>query len=71
MKCTWKDCNNDATNPQLDKYKNEWANLCNKHHEELEEAILGESFNPKIALKSWILASGGAKKLSQGIMDEQ
>jgi hypothetical protein len=70
MICTWKDCNDKASNPQLDKNGNEWANLCEYHHKKLEDSIVGENFNPKIALKNWILASGGAKEMTKKIIGE-
>ncbi len=61
MECTWKDCSEIATNIQLDKNGKEWANLCNDHNSELEKAI--QDCTPKVLMRAWVLASGGAKKM--------
>jgi len=58
MQCTWKNCAEEATHPQLDRNKNQWANLCEKHHNELKEAVGAE---PKCMLSAWIKATGGAE----------
>lgn len=64
--CTWKDCKSVACVPQLDKNKKEWANLCQKHHDEIEDSF--KNFSPKKILKSWILAQGGAKVAAKKTM---
>ncbi len=66
MKCTWKDCEKDAKVPQYDKDKKEWANLCQKHHDEIEDCI--KNFNPKKMLGCWVKAQGGAKKAANRII---
>lgn len=66
MICTWKNCNKQAIKPQLDKNGKQWAKLCQQHHDELESAldlVNNKPFNPKILLRAWILASGGAKEM--------
>jgi len=63
MKCTWKDCMEEATIPQLDKGGKQWANLCNSHHVELEDAI--SSGNPALLLSRWIRAAGGASAMAK------
>jgi len=63
MQCTWKDCTEESTTPQLDKNGNEWANLCDSHHTELEEAI--GSGNPKLLLSRWVRAAGGASEMAK------
>ena len=63
MQCTWKDCIEKATTPQLDKNGIEWANLCDAHHIELEEAIVSD--NPKLLLSRWVRASGGASIMAK------
>ena len=62
MDCTWKDCENKAEHPQIGKNGNEWANLCTQHNTELDKAV--DKMMPKPILKSWVQASGGAKKLA-------
>lgn len=61
--CTWKDCNQPATHPQLSNDGSEWANLCDSHSEEMEQAVT--SLDPKTLVRSWILAMGGAKKAAK------
>jgi hypothetical protein len=63
MTCTWKDCNEEATYPQFDNKAKVWADLCEKHHVELDKSIGGD---PKVMLRAWVLASGGAKKMVHG-----
>lgn len=43
--CTWKFCNGEATHPLFDRDRNEWANLCDKHFQEEEEAFDAYSEN--------------------------
>lgn len=60
--CTWKDCDGIAAFSQYDKNGKEWANLCDEHNEELDAAV--EDPSPKAILRAWVLASGGAKKIT-------
>ena len=62
MKCTWVDCINTATKPQLNEQGNQWANLCDEHHEQIQKAI--EELDVKALVSAWVKASGGAKKLA-------
>jgi len=57
--CTWKGCDAEATHPQIAKDGEEWANLCDEHHTEVELAI--KSMVPKRLLRAWIRAQGGSK----------
>lgn len=63
--CTWKNCIEEGRNSLKDKYGIEWAFLCDKHNKELNDSI--DSKDPKKILRSWVLASGGADKLSERI----
>lgn len=58
MECTWKGCDKEAVQPKLDRDGNQWADLCEDHHGELEKAIGAE---PKRMLSAWVKAMGGAK----------
>ncbi len=67
-RCTWyyRDSNSSCGNEALhEKYGKDgilhgcWANLCDRHHEELEEAI--QSLDGKQIMSAWIKAGGGAK----------
>jgi hypothetical protein len=58
MICTWKDCNNKAEYFCLNREGVAWANLCKVHDKELDEAVI--SSIPKIILRAWVRASGGA-----------
>lgn len=51
--------------PQLDNDSNEWAILCKWHHDEIEAAISSNPFNPKMLLRAWIKAQGGAKSAAE------
>ena len=62
MVCTWVDCKEKGDVPQLDNNGNEWGNLCQEHHDEIENAIASEPFSAKTMLSCWIKAQGGAKK---------
>ena len=64
-KCTWKACAKEGKIPQLDKNGGQWAILCEEHDKELTDGIIGETFNPKTALRNWVLASGGADKMME------
>ena len=61
--CTWKNCPNFSVHDELDKDGNIWARLCEKHKKELDDAI--ENFDPRKILRVWVLASGGAEKMSE------
>ena len=63
MKCTWKDCTEEAIYPLLDKNGNQWAKLCEKHYNEHERAMdrFMEGGGPKKMLSAWVKAQGGAK----------
>lgn len=52
--CTWKECQNTAASPQLDKNGHEWANLCPKHVKEFDDAT--GSLNAGRVLRAWALA---------------
>ena len=67
MICTWKNCNEKAEHEQLDRDGNTWANLCEGHHNELDAMLdlFVANGNPKGMVRCWILANGGAKKMSQ------
>ena len=58
-KCTWKNCTEEAKHPQIATGGEVWGNLCDKHHQELEDAI--EKLDPKTLLRAWVLAQGGAE----------
>ncbi len=65
-KCTWKDCDKEATHKQVrDDGVSVWANLCTDHHEELEKAL--HQPTPKSILRAWVLASGGAKTMTDNM----
>lgn len=59
MKCTWKDCSQEAHHNRLDKQGNPWAELCDEHQILLDEAI--NSGDAKKILSAWVKAQGGAK----------
>lgn len=40
MKCTWVDCQSEATHPQLNKFDEEWANLCDEHNAKMKNAMI-------------------------------
>jgi hypothetical protein len=60
-KCTWENCNEVATYPQVGKDKEIWANLCQAHHAKLDSELL----DVKKVLSNWIKASGGAKVMAR------
>lgn len=75
MNCTWvdpidKQCTRVATNPHVARDGKEWANLCDAHHAEFEkcsdESARGGG-NIGAMLRSWVRASGGAKKMAETI----
>jgi len=72
MKCTWKDCTEEASYLQIDKKGKEWSHLCEKHHKELETTL--EEFlkngSPKKLLSVWVKAKGGAKVATDQLLGE-
>ena len=50
--CTWTQCLSEALHSELDKDGKEWANLCNKHHDMLEDSI--KSGDASKIMKAWI-----------------
>lgn len=63
-KCTWVDCKNTATSPQIAKDGQQWANLCDEHVIALEKA----QSNAKGMIGAWIKAQGGAKIATDRVM---
>jgi hypothetical protein len=61
-KCTWVDCQKDATKPQIARDGQKWANLCEMHDRELEEAL--KAGVPKV-LSAWVKAQGGSTMASE------
>lgn len=61
--CTWVGCGELGMHEQLDKLGNRWAYLCPQHHEELDNAI--RSLVPRLVMKAWIRAHGGAQRLTE------
>ena len=59
--CTWIDCNNVATVPQISQDGSRWANLCAEHAKEIDDNLL----NPKGTLRCWVRAQGGASVLAK------
>ena len=60
MKCTWVDCKNEASVPQIAKDGKEWANLCEMHDREINQSI--ENYDIRRILSGWVKAQGGGKK---------
>lgn len=69
MNCTWKECTHEGSIVQKDKNGNVWATLCKEHDSELTASLVQE--NPKLMLRSWILAVGGAEKMTERIFDRE
>jgi hypothetical protein len=65
MRCTWVDCEEEASIPRVDREGREWANLCQKHHDMLEGSMQIDGFDPKRLLCYWVRAHGGYKKAAQ------
>ena len=63
MKCTWVDCFNEASEPQLSLDGKEWSNLCADHATTLEDSI--GNFSPGKLVSNWIKAHGGATALAK------
>lgn len=68
VNCTWLDCSREATQPQLDKNGEQWANLCQECHDYLEHGFV--SLDPKRILSNWVKAQGGAKKAAEVMKPE-
>ena len=68
MKCTWKNCENEGIENQIGKDGKVWACLCKKHKEEFDTAF--KENNTKGILRVWVLANGGADKLSKRVAEE-
>ena len=65
MVCTWKGCDEHATRPQIRSDGSEWANLCKKHNDMIEEALndMIKKGGPKeirLMLSYYVKAQGGA-----------
>jgi hypothetical protein len=63
MKCTWKDCNNEAKHSQISKDNREWANLCYEHNTKFLKDI--KEGNVKAILSDWVKANGGSEALAK------
>ena len=70
-KCTWKGCSNFGKHSHKDKLGQEWAYLCDIHHNELEEALNAmtskEEYNGEKSIRkmlsAWVKARGGANNI--------
>jgi hypothetical protein len=58
-RCTWIDCTNEATTPQISKDGSQWANLCPGHAKEIDDNLL----DAKGILRCWVRAQGGSKAI--------
>lgn len=67
--CTWKDCDQAGILVQWDKNYEQWAYLCLEHDRELNKTL--DNPSPKTLLKYWVLANGGAKKMTEKIFGEK
>jgi hypothetical protein len=68
--CTWQDppdarCTAEATHPQVATDGEVWANLCDAHDTQLNNAINDPEFNPRRMLSHWVRAAGGATKMTE------
>lgn len=61
--CTWKDCVEPATKPQIAGDGKVWENLCDAHAAELDAPI--DDLNVPKMLRAWILAQGGAQAAAE------
>ena len=74
-KCTWGDCLAQGINPQFSKDGEEWACLCDEHHEKLEgvlesaRRVGSDAVLPTWAniLDVWAKAQGGAAEAARRI----
>ena len=64
-RCTWVNCAHDALHLQLDKAKNQWADLCDLHDAELDSSI--KDGPVKRMLSNWVKAKGGARKAMESM----
>jgi hypothetical protein len=55
--CTWKECQSEASVPQVAADGEIWANLCVEHDEKLAGAL----DDPLRMLSYWVLAQGGSQ----------
>jgi hypothetical protein len=66
MRCTWNEkderCDKEAKFPQIATDGEVWANLCEEHNAQLEQAI--ELLDARKLLSSWVKAGGGPKKMA-------
>jgi hypothetical protein len=60
--CTWKGCSRKAAHRQIAQDGDKWANLCEQHNTQLEEAITGGE--AKTLLHCWTMAGGGPEKMA-------
>jgi len=65
-KCTWVDCENEATHNQRDKNENVWAILCDVHLKLFNAAM--ENGNIKMVIATWIKAQGGAHVATERVL---
>jgi hypothetical protein len=61
MQCTWKDCDNEASETRVSDSGETWASLCYIHNAKLDAAIRGGE--PKNLIGCYIKAQGGAEKV--------
>ena len=69
--CTWVDCTAVATHRQVGKDSQQWANLCDEHHAQMEKAsgdFLGGITGPQKLLSAWVKAQGGSAKAAGRMM---
>lgn len=57
--CTWIDCREQASVPQIGKDGSQWANLCPAHAKEVDDNLL----DVKGILRCWVRAQGGASAM--------
>lgn len=66
-KCTWWQCENDATEPQVNPDGSMWANLCKEHSTVMDDAInTGDSFK---IFAAWVKSQGDKDDLSGPVFD--
>lgn len=63
MGCTWRDCTNSATTPQIADDGEKWAELCGEHA--AEQAKAQESGDAKAILRCWVLAHGSREAFAR------
>lgn len=75
-RCTWVDpstplgierrCDQPAHWQQPSQDGEVWADLCDKHADELNDSIESHNAEPdvKLILRNWVRAGGGAKKMA-------